>query len=230
MRIGAHDSHPIADTLPLMPPHRLASHVDDIKTNGQRVPIVLLDGQVLDGRNTYLACIKAKIEPVFREFGSLPTDGDDPFLFVVSMNFSRRDLDDGQRALSTRRLVVLNQQMRLPGVDDDALEMAERVQEDGTAELVAAVDAGEVRLDVAAEIAKREPDEQAKALEAMREVEEPEPERAKAPEVVRSLAVTLSPVELVQLRVACQVLAKSPHPEARGAVEVIRKMAPRVGR
>jgi hypothetical protein len=228
MKIGTHETHPIADALPMMPAHRLASLADDIKTNGQRVAIVLHDGLILDGRNTYLACLKAKVEPAFREFGSLLSDGDDAFRFVVSMNIERRDLDDGQRALSTRRLQVLNKQMRLPGVSDDDLELADNVYQDGTAELVAAVDAGEIRLDLAAGIATLDEDEQREKVKALTEKEEAKPDRARTVDAAMSVAVKLSPVDLVQLQVACTLLAKSPHPEARGAVDVIRKMAPGV--
>lgn len=223
------DSHPYADAWPLQVPHRLASMTDSIKTNGQRLPIVIHEGIVLDGRNRYIACLKARVEPWMRAFGSDPKDGDDISQFVADSR-ERANLDDGQVALSLRRMQVLNKQMRLPGVNDEDLELADKVNADGSPELIAAVDAGAVRLDVAAAIADLDEDEQREKVKALTEAEEPKPVRARAEDVAMSVAVKLSPVEIVQLQVACQLLAKSPHPEARGAVDVIRKMAPGVGK
>lgn len=218
LMIGSHSTHPIADTLPLMPPHRLASLVDDIKTNGLLIPIVLHEGQILDGRNRYLACIKAKVEPVFTEY-----TGDDPFRFVVSMNIERRDLDDGQRAVSSRRLLKLNQQLSL-GIDAEDDERAAKLLEDGEPELVKAVDAGEVTLEVAAAIAELEPDEQRERLKALTEKEQPKPERAKSPEAMMSLAIKLTPVDVAALRAVVLSCSKSVHGELRTGAELIKRM------
>ncbi len=71
---------------------------ESIKVNGQREAIVLLDGQVLDGNNRQRACEIAKVTPIYREFGSLPTDGDSPAHFVKDKNWHRRHLTIGQKA------------------------------------------------------------------------------------------------------------------------------------
>jgi predicted RNA methylase len=67
---------------------------DDIAANGLRNPIVMLDGRILDGRNRYIACKLARVEPRFTEF-----DGDDPIGWVVSQNLVRRHLTASQRAV-----------------------------------------------------------------------------------------------------------------------------------
>ncbi|MFO7899033.1 MAG: hypothetical protein R6V58_08230, partial [Planctomycetota bacterium] len=74
---------------------RLAELVDDLRANGQREPIHLHGGRIVDGRNRYLACRKAGIEPWIE---SLPDDVN-PFAFVWSLNGQRRDLTQDQRYL-----------------------------------------------------------------------------------------------------------------------------------
>jgi len=65
---------------------------DDIKANGLIEPIVLCNGEILDGRNRYLACIEAKVEPGFKDY-----QGSDPLTYVVSKNLKRRHLTRQQR-------------------------------------------------------------------------------------------------------------------------------------
>jgi hypothetical protein len=72
---------------------RFGELVDDIRTNGQREPITVCDGMVLDGRNRHRACIALGIEPKTRPF-----DGD-PWGYAWSLNGQRRDLVAEQRYL-----------------------------------------------------------------------------------------------------------------------------------
>src|SRR5690606_8223741 len=93
-------AHPLAELFPTLPDAEIRELADDICTFGQRVPIVLLDGQVLDGRNRLAACKVAEIEPVFEDY-----QGDDPLGFVLSHNLHRRHLSESQRAMVAARLV-----------------------------------------------------------------------------------------------------------------------------
>lgn len=85
--------HPAAESFPLMDPERFEELKQDIRANGLRLPIVLCDGKILDGRNRYRAC---------RELGiALRTEqaAGDPWAYVWSVNGERRDLVAEQRYL-----------------------------------------------------------------------------------------------------------------------------------
>jgi hypothetical protein len=98
--------HPYADIFPLIQGEEFAGLVADIKANGLREKIVVLDGSILDGRNRYLASVAAGLivddelpddRPlVFQRF-VLAVDGD-ALKFVVSKNIHRRHLSVGQRS------------------------------------------------------------------------------------------------------------------------------------
>ena len=87
--------HPAANEFPLLDEGRIDELARDIETNGQHEPIRLCEGRIVDGRNRYLACLKAGVEP---RFEALP-EGADPFAYVWSFNGERRDLTQDQRYL-----------------------------------------------------------------------------------------------------------------------------------
>lgn len=88
-------AHPAAEEFPLMPDDRLRELADDIKRNGQREPIKLYGGKIIDGRNRLKACELLGIEPVTVEMPSHI----DPYAYVWSLNGARRDLTAEQRYL-----------------------------------------------------------------------------------------------------------------------------------
>jgi ParB-like chromosome segregation protein Spo0J len=90
----------------------LEALADDIKEHGQQQPIVLFEGQVLDGRNRLKACEKAGALPQFIEH-----QGDDAsaLALVISLNSQRRDLTPAQRALTAARTWLLNGDTTKPG-------------------------------------------------------------------------------------------------------------------
>lgn len=85
--------HPIADVWPMMDEAKLAELADDIRKNGQLVPVWLYEGKILDGRNRWAACKIAGVEPKTNEY-----TGDEPTAFAVSLNDRRRHM--GKSALA----------------------------------------------------------------------------------------------------------------------------------
>jgi N6-adenosine-specific RNA methylase IME4 len=178
-------SHPLANLFPLMDEGALEDLASDLRANGQRELIVTLDGMILDGRNRYRACQTAGIAPGFREFGSDPSDGNDPLAFVLSKNVQRRHLNEAQRASVAAKIANLADGVRsdrsanLPTlpvtqaaaarmlkISERTLRMAKRVHEVGDEELRAALDGGAIATSIAAEMAELPLDEQRRILSA----------------------------------------------------------------
>ena len=91
--------HPIADAFPLMDGAEFEALVKDIRAHGQREPIILFEGKILDGRNRYRACDAAGADAWLESFCDK-----DPIAFVISKNIARRHLDPGQRAMAAAKL------------------------------------------------------------------------------------------------------------------------------
>ena len=94
--------HPACTAFPQLPEADLQDLADDIAANGLRNPIVLWEGKILDGRNRYLACEIAGVEPRFIDF-----EGEDPIGWVVSQNLVRRHLTASQKAVVALDLLPL---------------------------------------------------------------------------------------------------------------------------
>jgi hypothetical protein len=86
-------NHPIADVWPMMDEAKLHELADDIRKNGQLVPVWLYEQKILDGRNRWAACKIAGVEPKTKEY-----TGDEPTAFAVSLNDRRRHMNKGALA------------------------------------------------------------------------------------------------------------------------------------
>lgn len=88
--------HPLSAAFPAMSADDMQALKDDIEVSGQREPIVLFEGQVIDGWHRYQACTSLML-PV----KSIELQADeDPVAFVKSLNLLRRHLTASQRAAS----------------------------------------------------------------------------------------------------------------------------------
>jgi N6-adenosine-specific RNA methylase IME4 len=94
--------HPLANIFPLMPEKLICRLADDIKKNGLQEVITIFEGKILDGRNRYLACRKAEVAPLFKDF-----KGNNPLAFVLSSNANRQHFNESQRGLVGARLANL---------------------------------------------------------------------------------------------------------------------------
>lgn len=176
----AYPLHPAAELFPVMDEAAFAALVTDISEHGQREPILLLDGQVIDGRHRQLACQQLGIEPLVQVFDE--REGD-PIKLVVSLNLHRRHLTESQRAMVAAQLANMRQGERtdlspsanLPkvsqveaarqlGVGDRSVRHALEVRNAGASELVHAVESGQIAVSTAAQLSRLPVDEQRQVL------------------------------------------------------------------
>lgn len=171
----SYPAHPLADMFPMIPEAERKLLADDIVTYGQRDPIILLDGMVLDGRNRQWACGFAEIEPIYEQYA-----GDDPLNFVLSKNLHRRHLTESQRALIAAAIVDwergVNQTTAGPAnlqtrraaeklsISERAVYSAKRIHEKGAPELLDAIRAGKVTIHAGEAISELQHSEQAKVI------------------------------------------------------------------
>jgi hypothetical protein len=159
--------HPLADLFPMMTDVELDELGEDMLKHGQREPIWLYEGKILDGRNRYRACLMKGIEPVTTE-----TRVADPLAFVISLNLKRRHLDASQRAMVVAEIAKLPKGAHPPiggssptqdvaakllNVSVRSGQRARYVKDHGTPDLVDAVKHGDVRVAAAVEFAKQNP-------------------------------------------------------------------------
>jgi ParB-like chromosome segregation protein Spo0J len=151
-----------------------------IAESGQREPIVLLEGQVLDGWQRYRACQTVGCEPIAEAF-----EGDDPVSYVRDKH-TRRPLNLTQRmtaiALMHEWMPKGRPEKCAPGAHSVHATAADMAQEaggslrtmvqvkeaiaKGAPELVEAMKIGAVSAKRAASIAKLPPEQQPQALSA----------------------------------------------------------------
>jgi N6-adenosine-specific RNA methylase IME4 len=168
--------HPLANLFPLLEGAAFDALRDDIKANGVRARLTKLDGKLLDGRNRWRAAEAGGVAiptNMIRQFDSA-TQGD-PLTWVLSMNLHRRHLDESQRAMVMARLAKLPQGSHPPiggssptqGEAANLLNVSVRsgqrarfVLDNGTPDLIAAVDQGHIAVSEAAKAATLPDDEQ----------------------------------------------------------------------
>jgi ParB-like chromosome segregation protein Spo0J len=169
-------------------------HKATIAANGLRDPILIHDGQIVDGRHRYRACRELGIPPRYEEW-----DGQGSLLaLVIDKNLARRHLSESQRALLAVRLKQefetearanmsrgaqglanlptlhsRDQAAQACNVSSRLVGTAEAVATRGAPELIAAVQRDAVAVSTAAELLELE-------LEAQAEVV------AQGPEAVRA--------------------------------------------
>lgn len=159
--------HPVAKLWPVMSDADFTALMDDIRENGQQVPIQLYDGQIIDGAHRYKACVELGVEPDTQDW-----DGTEAQLIphVVSLNDRRRHLTASQRAMIAEKIAVRGagrrpdpigsgevsrkEAAKLMNVGKSSIIRARTVVDSGVPELAEAVEKGDVSLHRAGEIAK----------------------------------------------------------------------------
>jgi ParB-like chromosome segregation protein Spo0J len=167
--------HPAASLLPRMPAAEFDALVEDIRVNGQRMPVLLAGGLIVDGRHRWEACERIGIECMTESI-----DIDDAAALVRSLNVHRRHLTESQRAIVAAGLATLSEgrpsetasieavsqadAAELLNVSRSAVQRATKVRDEGAPELIAAVTSGEVSVSAAAEVATLPPAEQTEVV------------------------------------------------------------------
>jgi hypothetical protein len=99
--------HPAAALFPMLPSEEMRALAEDIKANGQKLPIIVTrDDLVLDGRNRLKACQLAGVAPKVETW----TGRSSPFAYVRSVNLRRREMASEVKAAIALRLAALEQQ------------------------------------------------------------------------------------------------------------------------
>ncbi len=100
-----YEFHEYANLFPLMSDDQLAGLIESVKQgfNPSR-PVALFEGKILDGRNRFIACQKAGVTPIFKEFVGT---SDDALRFVKRENLDRNHYSEGQRAMVGAKLKSL---------------------------------------------------------------------------------------------------------------------------
>ena len=122
--------HPAAQKFPMITGAEFTQLAEDIAEHGLREPVWLWRDEdngteyLLDGRNRIAACAESGTEVRTRHY-----DGDDPISFVVSLNVTRRHLNEGKKAFIALELVPMYEEQaeRLRRVAISASRTAETV-------------------------------------------------------------------------------------------------------
>lgn len=161
------EAHPAAALFPLLSDAEISALARDIAENGQRHPVVLWRGLILDGRNRSRACESIGRKPETVDMSDLSER--DAVRFVISANIHRRHLTESQRAMIANELAKLGHggdrsKPPIGGLTQaeaaTALHTSERSVQRARAvasagkDLADRVIAGEISVNKAAEIAK----------------------------------------------------------------------------
>ena len=200
--------HALSSAYPAMTPEDFQALSTDIRLHGLREPIVIFEGQVLDGWHRYNACLTENVPAMFVEF-----DEGDPVDFVRSKNRHRRHLTASQIAAAEIRLHEWRPRggdqsapgalrsdstdkdiAAKAGVSERTVEQAKAAERAGLGDMVRD---GKVSAKQAAQIAKAPPKVQAEAKKAIEAGERPVlPKPAKAPEMSQAEKLEIENEEL----------------------------------
>lgn len=174
MTLALYEFHEVANIFPMMSDEEYRNLVNDVKENGQHMPIYIWQNKIIDGRNRYKACCELGIAPLVEQW-----DGEGSLVsFVVSLNLNRRHLDTSQRAMVAGKLANIRlgdnqhregaeisapsiaqpEAARMLNVSRESVQDARKVIEKALPDMARLVERGDVAVSFAAEVAD-EPEE-----------------------------------------------------------------------
>ena len=160
--------HKFANLFPLMSENDMNKLIKDIRQNGMKENITLLGGDILDGRNRYIAMDVLGIDP--KPF-CVEYDGCDPMGFVLSKNFRRQHLSKSQQSMVVVEVSKARKSANLHlssleataadlNVSPRSAKYARKVFRKGVPEVVEAVRARKLVVSVAAVLVDAPPEKQ----------------------------------------------------------------------
>ncbi len=184
----SYEPHPLCAIFKLMPQPALEELADDIKANGQKLPIILYEHKILDGRNRDIACKMVGVKPNYADYR-----GSDPLAFVTTANMHRRHMTDADRAIAAAKLKVhfeasakgrkqdgatlgqdcpkgkaIEQAAESIGAAPRSAQSAATVLENATPEVIEAMEDHTVSIADAAAVASEPPEAQREAVKKVR--------------------------------------------------------------
>lgn len=175
---------------------KIGELAEDIKKNGLLCPVEIFEGKIIDGRNRWMACLRAGIKPE-----TVEVEPEDPVSYVLSLNLHRRHLDETQRAMvgsraraeyeaaaKERQKLDNESKENLPysqkgqardqagkavGVSGRSVEHASNVLKNGSESLIAACDQGKVAVSAAAKLSQLPKDKQDEVIEYAKSSKQP---------------------------------------------------------
>jgi ParB-like chromosome segregation protein Spo0J len=178
-----YEFHEIANVFPLLEGKHFLELVEDIRMNGLLQPIITFEDKVLDGRHRYNACLQAGVEPQFAEYEGTDPIGFVTSLNLSRRHLTRNQqimaagrlanlkhglnkntLEAKKGKYGTERpkdpscqtTASIKEAADIFGVGEQSVKRARKVLKDGTPELVAAVEKGEMTVTAAAETLKKQ--------------------------------------------------------------------------
>lgn len=151
--ITTYQAHELALVFPPMTEPEFAAFKEDIREHGQREPITLYEGKILDGLHRYRACQELGLEPRVVRFEGNPRAAAQ---LVLGRNFHRRHLTTSQRAMVAAEMCKLRprgntgnspyltaaQASALMGVGEDLVRDAKHLLRQGDEDILRAVREG----------------------------------------------------------------------------------------
>ena len=186
--------HELAGEMPPMPDKQYQSLLESVTANGVRVPLVLFEDKILDGRHRYRAWQeslgKTLIDHELPISDYSPANYDEAYRYVVDLNIRRRHLTPSQASIA---IVKMNEwfengdnQYTKEGVQNCTpktsqemadevsvskrnVDSAKKVVSEGSDDLVSAVENDDISVDEAAKLVDKEPEYQERVLEKVSE-------------------------------------------------------------
>lgn len=159
--------HPIVEMFPAMSAEERAALRSDIAANGVRVPVLVWQGQIIDGRNRIEIADELGIDCPIEEVRGTEAEA---VAHAVGLNMHRRHLSSSQRAALSVVLKLDEQAQaihpdagveeiaRMLGTNRESLRVARKLRDEDS-ELLQQVIAGSIKLHDAAKILERRQDE-----------------------------------------------------------------------